>query len=274
MFNDTFSVLMSVYAKDNPEWLKEAIESVVNQTVKPAQIVIVIDGPVGTDIEKVISEYEKNLLLDFNVLKLTHNSGLGIALREGLGICKYQLVARMDSDDISRPGRFELQLKEFSENPRLSILSGYVQEINCVTKEKLDVRKVPLTDTDIKKYIKTRSPFNHPAVMFKKDDVLKSGNYQNFHFMEDYYLWIRMAKNNLEMKNIPEILLEMRVNPGLYARRGGYKYFKSNKSIFDEMLKLNVINYKYYIFNILVRFITQVAMPNKLRRLFYKKILR
>ncbi len=274
MFNDTFSVLMSVYEKDNPKWVKESIESVVNQTVKPAQIVIVIDGPVGTDIEKVISEYEKNLLLDFNVLKLTHNSGLGIALREGLGICKYQLVARMDSDDISRPGRFELQLKEFSENPRLSILSGYVQEINCVTKEKLDVRKVPLTDTNIKKYIKTRSPFNHPAVMFKKDDVLKSGNYQNFHFMEDYYLWIRMAKNNLEMKNIPEILLEMRVNPGLYARRGGYKYFKSNKSIFDEMLKLNIINYKYYIFNILVRFITQVAMPNNLRRLFYKKILR
>lgn len=274
MFNDTFSVLMSVYAKDNPEWVKKAIESVVNQTVKPAQIVIVIDGPVGKDVEKIISYYEKDSSLEFNVLRLMHNSGLGIALQKGLEICKHQLVARMDSDDISRPGRFELQLKEFSENPRLSILSGYVQEINCVTKEKLDVRKVPLTDTDIKKYIKTRSPFNHPAVMFKRDDVLKSGNYQNFHFMEDYYLWIRMAKNNLEMKNIPEILLEMRVNPGLYARRGGYKYFKSNKSIFDEMLKLNFINYRYYIFNILIRFITQVVMPNKLRKLFYKKILR
>lgn len=274
MFNDTFSVLMSVYAKDNPEWVKKAIESVVNQTVKPAQIVIVIDGPVGKDVEKIISYYEKDSSLEFNVLRLMHNSGLGIALQKGLEICKHQLVARMDSDDISRPGRFELQLKEFSENPRLSILSGYVQEINCVTKEKLDVRKVPLTDTDIKKYIKTRSPFNHPAVMFKRDDVLKSGNYQNFHFMEDYYLWIRMAKNNLEMKNIPEILLEMRVNPGLYARRGGYKYFKSNKSIFDEMLKLNFINYRYYIFNILIRFITQVVMPNKLRELFYKKVLR
>ncbi len=269
-----FSVLMSVYAKDNPQWLREAVESVVNQTFKPAQIVLVVDGPVGTDIEKIISDYGKNSAFDFDVLKLPHNSGLGIALQKGLEICKYQLIARMDSDDISIFNRFELQLKEFWKNPNLSILSGYIQEIDCITKEKLTVKKVPLSDTDIKKYIKIRSPFNHPCVMFKKDTVLKAGNYQPFHFLEDYYLWIRMVKNNFEMKNLSEILLEMRVAPNLYARRGGYEYFKSNKALSREMLNLNIINYPYYLFNISVRFITQVLMPNKLRKFFYKKALR
>ncbi|MDD5021034.1 MAG: glycosyltransferase [Endomicrobiaceae bacterium] len=274
MDNQQFSLLMSVYAKDNPKWFKEAIESIINQTVKPMQIVLVIDGPINQELQDVIYLYNQNVTLKFDILKLEKNSGLGIALQKGLKICKYPLVARMDSDDISLPSRFELQLKEFNSNSNLSILSAYIQEIDCNTKSKLNIRKVPLTDAEIKKYIKTRSPFNHPSVMFKKENVLKAGNYQEFHFMEDYYLWIRMVKNNFEMKNIPDILLQMRVNPNLYSRRGGYKYFISNKAICDEMLKLNLITYPYYLFNIAVRFTTQVLMPNYLRKFFYKKVLR
>jgi len=261
---------MSVYYKDNPQWLKEAIESVINQTVKPSQILLVIDGPIGKDLEEIISNFAEKL----DILRLKENSGLGIALQKGLELCKYPLVARMDSDDISLPIRFELQLKEFSNNSNLSILSGFVQEIDCDTKEELSIRKVPLTDVDIKQYIKTRSPFNHPCVMFKKDAVVKAGSYQDFYFMEDYYLWVRMVANNFEMANLPEILVNMRVNSNLYARRGGYKYFKNNYALSREMLNLNIINYPYYLFNISVRFITQVLMPNKLRKFFYKKALR
>jgi len=270
MSNQEFSVLMSVYYKDNPQWLKEAIESVINQTVKPSQIVLVVDGTISDELELVLAQYKEQI----DILRLEKNSGLGIALQKGLEICKYPLVARMDSDDISLPNRFELQLKEFRKNPNLSILSGYIQEIECITKEKLTVKKVPLSDTDIKKYIKIRSPFNHPCVMFKKEDVLKAGNYQKFHFLEDYYLWVRMVKNGFKMANLPEILVNMRINPNLYARRGGYKYFKSNKAIYDEMLKLNLITYSYYFFNIAVRFVVQVLMQNKLRRYFYKGALR
>ncbi len=270
MINQEFSVLMSVYYKDNPQWLKEAIESVINQTVKPSQILLVIDGPIGKDLEEIISNFAEKL----DILRLKENSGLGIALQKGLELCKYPLVARMDSDDISLPIRFELQLKEFSNNSNLSILSGFVQEIDCDTKEELSIRKVPLTDVDIKQYIKTRSPFNHPCVMFKKDDVLKVGNYQPFHFLEDYYLWIRMVKNNFNMKNLPKVMLNMRVNKNLYVRRGGYKYFRNNIFLNKEMLKLGIINYPFYIFNIVVRFSAQVLMPNKLRELFYKKALR
>lgn len=270
MDNQQFSVLMSVYAKDNPCWFEEAVESIINQTVKPNQIVIVVDGRITDELECILTKYKEQT----DILRLEKNFGLGIALQKGLEICKYPLVARMDSDDISVYNRFEKQLKAFKDNSNLSIVSGYIQEIDCNTKNNISVRKVPLTDFAIKQYVKTRSPFNHPAVMFKKENVLKAGNYQQFHFMEDYYLWIRMVKNNFEMKNISDILLKMRVNPKLYVRRGGYKYFKSNKAIYDEMLKLNLITYPYYLFNVAVRFATQVLMPNKLRKFFYNKILR
>lgn len=265
-----FSVLMSVYYKDNPIWLKQAIDSVLNNTIKPNQIVLIVDGQIPNELVQVLTEYKNNL----DVLQLEKNSGLGIALQQGLLKCKYPLVARMDSDDISLPNRFELQLKEFENNPNLTIVGGYIQEFDSQTNEKTSIRKVPLEDNKIKQYVKTRSPFNHPSVMFKKEDVLKVGNYQTFYQMEDYYLWARLVKENYQMKNIPEVLLNFRTDKNMFARRGSYKYFKSNKEISKQMLKMKIIKYHYYLFNIIVRFITQVLMPNNIRKLFYKKVLR
>lgn len=270
MDNYKFSVLMSVYAKDNPRWFEEAIISITNQTVNPSQTVIVVDGQITEELELILEKYKKQI----DILRLEKNSGLGIALRKGLEICKYPLVARMDSDDISLHDRFEKQLNVFQKNKNLSIVGGYIQEVDCDIKKNIAVRKVPLTDSEIKQYIKIRTPFNHPTVMFKKDAVVKAGSYQDFYFMEDYYLWVRMVAHNFAMANLPEILVNMRVNSNLYARRGGYKYFKSNKAIYDEMLKLGLINYPFYLFNIAVRFSTQVLIPNKLRKIFYKKVLR
>ncbi|WP_372518481.1 glycosyltransferase [Candidatus Ruminimicrobiellum ovillum] len=265
-----FSVLMSVYHKDNPQWLKQAIDSVLNNTIKPNQIVLVVDGQISNELEQVLTEYKDSL----DILRLEKNSGLGIALQQGLLKCKYPLVARMDSDDISLPNRFEIQLKEFENNPNLTIVGGYIQEFDSQTNEKTSMRKVPLLDNKIKQYIKTRSPFNHPTVMFKKEDILKVGNYQTFYQMEDYYLWARLVKANYQMKNIPEILLNFRTDKNMFARRGSYKYFKSNKEVSKQMLKMKIISYPYYLFNISVRFITQVLMPNNIRTLFYKKVLR
>lgn len=265
-----FSVLMSVYHKDNPIWLKQAIDSVLNSTIKPNQIVLVVDGQIPNELEQVLTEYKESL----DILRLEENSGLGIALQQGLLKCKYPLVARMDSDDITLPTRFELQLKEFENNPNLTIVGGYIQEFDSQTNEKTSIRKVPLEDKQIKQYLKTRSPFNHPTVMFKKEDILKVGNYQTFYQMEDYYLWARLVNANFQMKNIPEILLNFRTDKNMFFRRGGYKYFKSNKEVSKQMLKMKIINYPYYLFNISVRFITQVLMPNNIRALFYKKVLR
>jgi glycosyltransferase involved in cell wall biosynthesis len=261
---------MSVYHKDNPQWLKQAIDSVMNNTIKPNQIVLVVDGQIPNELEQVLTEYKNSL----DILRLEKNSGLGIALQQGLLKCKYPLVARMDSDDISLSTRFEQQLKEFENNPDLTIVGGYIQEFDSQTNEKTSIRKVPLEDNKIKQYLKIRSPFNHPTVMFKKDDILKVGNYQTFYQMEDYYLWARLVNANFQMKNIPEILLDFRTDKNMFSRRGGYKYFKSNKEVSKQMLKMKIINYPYYLFNITVRFITQVLMPNNIRTLFYKKVLR
>ena len=265
-----FSVLMPLYYKDNPKWFKQAIDSVLSNTIKPDQIVLVVDGPIPNELEQLLNKYKTCL----DILRLEKNSGLGIALQQGLLRCKYKLVARMDSDDISLPNRFELQLKEFEKNPNLTIVGGYIREFDSQTGKKISVRKVPLDDEKIKKYIKTRSPFNHPTVMFKKGDVLKAGNYQTFYQMEDYYLWVRLVKANYQMKNIPEVLLEFRTDSEMFARRGGYKYFRSNKDLLKQMLKMKIINYPYYLFNVTIRVIAQVLMPNTIRTIFYKRILR
>ena len=140
-----FSVLMSVYYKDNPVWLKQAVDSVLNNTKKPNQIVVVIDGQIPNELEQVITEYKESL----DILRLEKNSGLGVALQQGLLKCKYPLVARMDSDDISLPNRFELQLKEFERNSNLTIVGGYIQEFDSQTNEKTSIRKVPFEDSKI-----------------------------------------------------------------------------------------------------------------------------
>ena len=181
----------------------------------------------------------------------------------------------MDSDDISLSNRFELQLKEFENNPDLTIVGGYIQEFDSQTNEKTSIRKVPLEDKQIKQYLKTRSPFNHPTVMFKKEDIISVGNYSSvMKFAQDYHLWIRLGNANYQMKNIPEILLNFRTDKNMFSRRCGYKYFKLNKMLQDELLKYKLINYFEYIFNLSVRFCVQVLMTNNMRKIFYKNFLR
>lgn len=267
-----FSVLMSVYHKDNPQWLKQAIDSVLNNTVKPNEIVVAIDGPIGECLKNILHEYEKKIT-NFKNVFLPENKGRGEALNKVLPMCKYDLVALMDADDINLPTRFELLLKEFEKDNGLSIAGGYVQEFNDVN-NKLSIKKVPITNEKIYKYTKYRSPINQPTVMFKKNDILGIGGYEELYLMEDYLLWVKAVEKKLKFYNVPEILVNMRINENLYIRRSGYKYFKSNKSIFDRLLKAKTINCFTYIFNITTRFIVQVLMPNNIRSLFYKKVLR
>ncbi len=265
-----FSVLMSVYKRDNPAWVRQAIESIFNQTVKPSEVVLVCDGPLTKELETVLADYKDKLVLH----RLAKNCGLGEALRQGVLKCSNELIARMDSDDISLPDRFEKQLAYFKEQPNIAILGGYIQEIDGKTLKNIAIRKVPLTDKEIKRYIKTRSPFNHMTVMYKKSAVLDAGNYQPFHLMEDYYLWARMAAKGYEMANLPDILLNARVDTAMYGRRGGLKYFKSNYAMSKKLRELGLISLPTFLFNTCVRFCVQVLMPNSIRGYFYRKVLR
>lgn len=265
-----FSVLMSVYKGDNPVWLKEALESVFAQTVKPNEVVIVCDGPLTKELEDVLAQYSSKIILH----RLVKNSGLGEALRQGIEKCSYPLIARMDSDDISLPDRFEKQLLYFEKYPDIAVLSGWIQEIDGDSLQPIAIRKVPCTDLDIKKFIRTRSPFNHMTVMYKKSAILDVGNYQPFHLMEDYYLWARMSAKGYEMANLPAILLNARINSAMYGRRGGLKYFKSNYAMSKKLCELGLISLPTHLFNMAVRFCVQVLMPNSVRGYFYRKALR
>lgn len=267
---ENLSVLMSVYAKDNPQWLKQAIASVLSNTVKPSEFVIVCDGPLTPELEAVLSEYKDKTVL----YRLAKNSGLGEALRQGILKCSNEFIARMDADDISLQDRFEKQLAYFKKHPNTAILGGFIQEVDGQTLEPVAIRDVPLTDTEIKKYIKTRSPFNHVSVMFKKNAVLKAGSYQPFYCVEDYYLWARMAAKGYEMANLSDILINVRVDRAMYGRRGGFKYFKSNYAMSKKLRELGLISLPTHLFNTAVRFCVQVLMPNSLRKMFYQLFLR
>lgn len=268
-----FSVLMAVYAKDNPAWIAQALDSVLHNTVPPAEIVVVQDGPVPPEISRVLAGYRAKYPRIKPVV-LEQNRGLGIALQKGLEACSCELVARMDADDISLPERFEKQLACFVQTPDLAVLGGTIEEVDAETLHLIAIRRVPQTDEQCRKFLKTRSPFNHVSVMFKKNLILQVGNYQPFHLMEDYYLWARCAAQHFKMGNMSSILVRVRVNAAMYGRRGGWEYFKSNVALSAALRRLGLISWPVYLFNLAVRFTVQVAMPNFLRSLFYKKILR
>lgn len=268
-----FSVLMSVYKNDKLEFVEEAIESVINQTRKPDEIVIVEDGPVPEAIQKLLQEYEAKC--DYlKIVPLEKNVGLGNALNIGLDKCTYNLVARMDSDDISREDRFEKQIKEFEKDDSLSVVGGFISEFVDCKEKSIGIREVPLTNSDIAIQIKLKNPFNHMTVMFQKKDVLKAGNYQDFFYYEDYYLWIRMALKNMKFKNVDSVLVNARIGEDMYKRRGGWKYYKSGVKLQNFMLKNKLIHLPKYCYNILVRFVVQVMMPNHFRAWIYQKFAR
>ena len=269
----SFSVLMSVYTKDNPDWVAQALESVLTNTVCPAEVVVVQDGPVPQAISQVLAEYIGQYP-QIKLVPLERNMGLGLALQKGLEACSYELVARMDADDISLPDRFEKQLARFAQEPNLAVLGGAIEEIDGDSLQPVALRRVPCSDAECKKFLKTRCPFNHMTVMFKKSLILQAGSYQPFHLMEDYYLWARCAAKGYILGNLADIVLRARVNAAMYGRRGGWKYFKSNMALSGQLRRLGLIGWGTYLFNLSVRFCVQVLMPNFLREVFYKKALR
>lgn len=277
MVNHKFSVSMCVYGGDDPVHFDAAIRSVVDQTVAPNEIVIVVDGPVPASIENVIEKYRVLFAqgdIQFQVVFLEKNVGHGKARRTSFERCSNDLIALMDADDLSIPERFEKQLLLFDENPHLSIVGGNIQEFfgtpnNCVGK-----RIVPEKDSEIKKYMQKRCPMNQVTVMFRKEDVAAVGGYIDWFCDEDYYLWIRMALAGKYFANVPENLVNVRVGKEMYQRRGGWRYFKSEAKLQRFMLKKQMISFPRYVLNVMERLVIQVLLPNRLRSFFFQTIAR
>lgn len=268
-----FSVLMSVYTKEKPEYLKESIESIFNQTVSCNEFIIVEDGPLTKELEQVISEKQREYPSIIKTVKLKKNVGLGKALNEGMQHCSYEYIARMDSDDISMPNRFKKQLEYITKHPSSDVVGGQIIEFDNKTKRDLSKRIVPITNQDFERFIKTRNPINHVTVMFKKSSVEECGGYLDCPSYEDYYLWIRMYSQHKTLHNLNDVLVRVRAGEEMIKRRGKKEYVRQSLNFAKKALSLNIITYLDFIKIMFIRTIV-AYMPNKIRNSFYQKKLR
>ena len=267
-----YSVLMSVYYKDNKDWLIESIESMMNQTIKTNDFVIVKDGKLNEELNFVISEYCKKYSDIFNIIELSENIGLGPALAIGVKQCKNEYIARMDSDDISRKDRIEKELKIIQEY-NLDMVGSNIAEFTGDIKNIRAYRVLPEKHNEIIKFAKKRNPFGHPSMLLRKSKILEAGNYRTYYLCEDYDMWIRLFNVNAKAYNIQENLVYMRVSDDFYKRRGGIKYLKSILKFKTEQVKNGFFSKKDYIISSSASIIT-CLMPNFIREIIYKKILR
>lgn len=264
---------MSLYKKEKPEYLKLAIESMLGQTVMPDEIVIVKDGPLTDELEVVISAFKEKYPKLFTIVVSKENIGLGRALNLGLNNCRNELVARMDTDDISKSDRCEKQIMEFEKNPNLDLLGSSVDEFYSIPDEVVSRRVVPVEHKDIYEFAKRRSAFNHPAVMYKKSKVLAVGGYGDLRRNQDVDLFGRMLFSGCIAGNIEESLLYFRSNDDLAKRR---KSWENTKSYIDTIKKFWKMGYASFVDYIIIA-VAQTGMfvmPVKMQHWVYKNFLR
>lgn len=267
-----YSVLMSLYIKEKPEYLRLAIDSMLGQTVAPDEIVIVEDGPLTDALYAVLDEY-KTKFPKIRTVRNEKNLGLGLALNVGLKECHNELVARMDTDDISKSDRCEKQLSVFACNPELSIVGSFVDEFSENPEKIVSTRAVPVSSDEIYQFAKKRSAFNHPAVMYRKSKVLEFNGYADLRRNQDVNLFGRMLFGGCKAQNIPESLLLFRSNDALAKRRKSWENTKSYIDTIGNFRKMGYSSFSDYIV-VAVAQIGVFLMPTVLQHWVYKHFLR
>lgn len=271
-----FSVLISVYHKENPLYFRESLDSLMNQTVLPNEIVLIKDGPLTENLENVLNEYIANYTNLFKIIALPINKGLGNALSIGILECSNELIARMDTDDICVLNRFEKELNFLKNNPAIDLVGSNVEEFNNFPGDLQRFRKMPEKDEEVLRYAKYRSPVNHPSIMFRKQKVLEAGNYNSdILMMEDFSLFIRMLNNGCVFYNIQEVLLNFRVGLGLEVikRRSGLLYFNNEWKFAKLAFKIGHLNFFEWLFYIVFKLPLRL-MPPRIIEFVYNKFLR
>lgn len=260
-----FSVLMSVYKKENPAFLEECLKSLMAQTLQASEIVLVEDGPLTGELYAVIDSYSK--LLPLKSVKLETNQGLATALNVGLERCAHELVARMDTDDIMLPNRFELQVAFMQANPSIDVASSWIEERTQTMQASGFVKKVPPTHEEILKFSKRRNPINHPASIYRKSSVLAVGGYPMV-FPEDYALWSAMLVKGYRFANIPEVLVHMRTGDDFIVRRG-VSFLKGELGLLRYQKSISFLGLTDLFIYLAIRTVVRVS-PSGMRKLFYR----
>ena len=266
-----FSVLLCTYKNDDPTHLSEALDSICAQTVLPDELVIVKDGPLTEMLENVIADFA--FPGELTIHSMEKHGSLGLARAAGVNIAAYPWVALMDSDDICRPYRFERQISQILDNPALSIIGGQIAEFDTDITKTLHIRPAPIEHDDILREAKKRNPFNAMTVMFRRDLALQAGNFCFFPGFEDYDLWTRMINHGAKCANCPQVLLDARIGNGLYARRRGLGYVRSEWRMQNSLLRLGLINLFEFVRNVLVR-VPLRLMPNRCVEWAYRRFAR
>ncbi|MCI6575026.1 MAG: glycosyltransferase [Arcanobacterium sp.] len=261
-----FSVLMSTYDGDHPDFLRASLESVSRyQTLKPAQIVLVQDGPVRSELAAVINNASHIAGQHVDVLPLEHNSGLAVALDRGLAVCVNEIVARADADDISLPHRFSTQIPMMCN---LDLLGSALTEFECDPHQHGLTRVLPVKDADIRSIARLRDPFNHPTVVLRKSAVLNAGGYSDGENMEDYWLFARMLHGGARVANVSEPLVLYRIGAGAYSRRGGFAMAKTELHLQHSLRALGFVSLWQYLRNLALR-VPYRILPANTRKMLY-----
>lgn len=268
-----FSVAMSVYKNDIPAYFETSVLSIFNQTCPPDEIVLVIDGPIPIPLQtSVYAMMEKVGIME--IVRFSENKGHAAARQAGLEKARNELVAIMDSDDIAEPNRFEVLLKLLDEYPDVTVVGSIIHEFIGSPENVVGTRDVPEMDVDIKAYLKRRCPMNLVTVMLRKSDVMKVGGFIDWYCEEDYYLWIRLVESGYKFYNYQKSLVNVRVGEDMYQRRGGKKYFRSEARLQKYMFDHKMISLHQYAYNVMIRWLVQVAMPNRIRGWVFRTFAR
>lgn len=264
-----FSVLLSVYKKETPEFLNQALASIYDeQKLKPSQIVLVKDGVLTLDLDGIINAWQEKLSDVLTIVALETNIGLGAALNEGLKACKYELIARMDTDDIAMPERFEKQIEFMQKNPDIVASSAQIEEWDTELTQKIDQRNLPTDPAAVARFAKRRSPLSHPVSIFRKSAVLDVGGYPPLRKAQDYALWSLLLINNYKLANLSDMLLKMRTGNEILERRG-WSYFKQEFQLLKYQREIGFLSTYDFVLNTLLKSLLRLS-PDFIKRFAYK----
>ncbi|MDO4625846.1 MAG: glycosyltransferase [Pasteurellaceae bacterium] len=262
-----FSVLMSLYNKENPLYFTQSLQSLVEQTYPADQILLVLDGPITPELEQVIASYQDKLPL--KLIPLPQNVGLGKALNEGIKQSANEWLFRMDTDDICYPERFAKQVEYIQSHPDVVLFSTQIAEFDQNPKEIVSIRKVPTEYAEIVEFNKMRCPFNHMTVAYKKSLLEQVGYYQHHLFLEDYNLWNRIIATGLPVGNLPDVLLYARTNGNaMVSRRRGWTYAKSEWKLYLLKRKLHIQSTLSGFVTFLARTLPRLLPVSLLKRIY------
>lgn len=266
-----FTLLMSVYAGDKPQYFRVALRSCVQQqTLAPERVVLVQDGPVSAEMAAAVREEIVACPVPVELVKLPKNCGLAQALNHGLRACETAVVARMDADDVAEPERFAKQWRRLRDD-NLDLLGTGMREF-ADNPDTLTTVRTPPTGARLREHAKTHNPVNHPTMMYLRDSVLSLGGYTEMGNMEDYWLVVRMLLAGMRLDNLREPLVRYRVGSGVYARRGGFRVAWTEVRLQWRMLRSGFISVPVFLRNIVLKTAYRL-FPARLKQWLFRRFV-